>query len=277
MYMNTIKIIFGLLVNLQNNNFVSNCECITIGVSTLSHMEVIVLFMKKIKLILAGAICVLLSGCATDSLHIQLTPDEDSLVVLKDKSETVYILPSSFNVEDITFRSYNSKVSSSTYEKLFWYFEQDTLIVERRTDNGGSGSSVVYEIERKTLPDSHKVIFVPKLEKKHQDGLVLPYAVPQFDINLFLATTYYKHEFEVDSEYTAEAIKSNFKREFNDKHVLDLDNARVEFSVEVYPYRKGSKAVIQLNIKTIPSHNSLINIEALYEKIELRLTSVINA
>jgi len=233
--------------------------------------------MKIIKLTLVGAICILLSGCATDSLNLQLTPNEDSTVALKDESETVYILPSDFDVEDITFRSYKSKVSSSTYEKLFWHFEQDTLIVERRTDNGGSGSSVIYEVERKMSPDSKKVIFVPKLEKKRQDGLVLPYAVPLFDINSFLATTYYKHEFEVDSEFTAEAIKSNFKREFNNTNELNLDDAKVSFSVEVYPYRKGSKAVIQFNMKTIPSHNSMINIEALYEEIELRLTSIINA
>jgi len=235
------------------------------------------MMMNKMKFILTVFICTMLFGCATDSLYIQLTPNEDSSEIFKNNSETIYILPKPFNVKDIVFSSYNNKVSDSTYERLFWRFEGNLLIVERHTDNGVAGSSAIYEVEISTSPNTNRVTFMPTLVKKHQDGLILPYAVPQLDINSFLETTYYERRFEVDSKYKPEAIEGNLKRKFNNTQSFMLDNAKVSFSTKVYPYRDGSKSVFEVHMVTNKIDSEPINIEALYKQVELKLISVVNA
>ncbi|MEZ9473195.1 hypothetical protein AB4211_23075 [Vibrio lentus] len=235
--------------------------------------------MKKtlISIIFASS---LLTGCASNDLNIQLTPDETSSIELKKEPAITYILSSGLDVSDIRFAHFDRQVTEHTYEMLDWQYNNDILRVERRTHNGIAGSGVIYEVLVTTSPDKLQVTFEPKKLSKYQEGVVFPYPVPDFDIHSFLSNSYYTHNFEIDSQYSPESVKSSFQRLLSNAgangYNLDIPNIRALASVEVFPYRDGSKVSVETDIKTFSVSDNKINLKDVYSNIENKIAAVVN-
>jgi hypothetical protein len=60
--------------------------------------------------------------------------------------------------------------------------------LERRTDNGVAGSGLIYSIDiNKLNKGNDKVIaLTPKTVKTYQDGVILPFPIPKFDLASYI-------------------------------------------------------------------------------------------
>lgn len=231
------------------------------------------------------------SGCSQDmasknfDINLQLTPDKPSERIVENERVS-YILPTSMiankNIEDVLqFRGFHNG-RESKQEKLCISHNKNMLRVERRTDNGVAGSGVVYDIEimQKVIGSVTQVTYEIKKENKYQEGLVLPFAVPNFDIKTFLsmATTFYKIEFS--SVYNVDSIKANFDRLLNQRgnnqYYWETGLANYDISIKFYPYRNGTKVVTNSSIKTHPQKGD-IDVNRAMNELKAKLEEVLNS
>lgn len=143
-------------------------------------------------------------------------------------------------------------------------YTNNALEVERRTDNGVAGSGIIYTIDAIIVsdPNSTTITLIPKTQKTYQEGLILPFPVPNFDIAEYLSTATLDYKFELYSEYQVDSAKANFERILGksfgsrDIYKLELEDEEFEIKTDIYPYRNGSKIVINTQC-TITSQKML--------------------
>ncbi len=177
---------------------------------------------------------------------------------------------------------------------------KNTFTVERRSDNGISGSGIIYTVQFniKKGPKNTYVTYKPLRFKTYQEGILLPFPVPSFseqDLINFLKSrrVYYKMEF--DSKYNSESIFANFDRLaekvnykagerdpvtgkiFKNRFAILYKNQRIYFSLEIYPYRNGSKTIVYLTIPGIYTSNNLINFDILLKAAKTRIAEIVNS
>lgn len=153
-------------------------------------------FLKNYSLLLV--LSFLLSGCAgkieslkenltNNDINWQLRPDAPVEREVND-IKVVYLMPeyiAPYESSEDALHFYCSYGGRETkQEKLFINKENNLWTFERRTDNGVAGSGVVFDVEMlKVKSDNNtKISLIVKKERKYQEGLVLPFAVPKFDI-----------------------------------------------------------------------------------------------
>jgi hypothetical protein len=140
--------------------------------------------------------------------------------------------------------------------------------VHARVSNGQAGSGVKYSV-RFDIVDAddgaYSVTYTPLERGTYQQGLIGKFPVPSFgdkDLESYLRTGGLPYKFEIDSPYNTDSVFANFERLANARHYhegatdpvtgkifkkryhIPYAASRVWFSLEVYPYRNGSKAVV---------------------------------
>ncbi len=215
-----------------------------------------------------------------------------------------YKLPLDQSIK-INFDTYNKCVSSyqgrcDKYEKIKFVRKTGEVIVEKKTHNGLVGSGAVYTINEKTerTADSSIVTYQPVKKSSYKQGLILPFAVPNMDITSYLSNIQFKTKFEINSDYPSQSVKANFDRlmkkahrgfryhgststtsklALEDSYMVDVEGVQVVMLVESFPYRNGSKVVVNAVVQTRKSNSGVIDVTTIMKRIEEKVTEVINS
>jgi hypothetical protein len=160
-------------------------------------------------------------------------------------------------------------------------FNQTNMELERRTDNGVAGSGLIYSIDiNKLNKGNDKVItFTPKTVKTYQDGVILPFPIPKFDLASYLTSAWVIHKFEVTSNYPVDSIKANFDRmlkPYGSTYHLQLPDCLAIMEIKIYPYRQGSKAVITAEISGMKVVDNIINVSNKIKELESKIKTIVN-
>jgi len=227
-----------------------------------------------------------LTGCSGGNV---LIPAQNDVKEIKNIQIT-YILPPQVEEQPCTFnglkfQTYNNRGTETKIERLYVYSANNGLKVERRTDNGVAGSGVIYTIDANVISksDNKIVTLTPKTQETYQQGLILPFPIPNFDIETYLSTAKLNYKFELNSDYQVASVKANFDRilgksfDSRDIYKLVIEDEEFEIETDIYPYRNGSKIVITTTIYNKKSKNGVINVVTKIEKLKRQIEKIINS
>ncbi|MEI8654058.1 hypothetical protein P4S57_15885 [Pseudoalteromonas sp. Hal273] len=203
---------------------------------------------------------------------------------------------------DISFNAYNTCVSSGDsgcvkYDSIKTAESSGDFLVEKRVHNGTIGSGAVYTIKQSTerTADANIVTYQPVKMTPYQQGFILPFAVPSIDIAAYLKNSQFKTKFEINSEYPSQSVKANFDRlmkkvhgrfriygsnsklGLEDYYMTTVDGAKVVMLVESFPYRNGSKVVVNAIIETKKSNKNVIDVAEILKSVKAKVAEVTNA
>lgn len=172
-------------------------------------------------------------------------------------------------VRDIGYDSRSATImANAMYNRLLnEALTPNSFVVHARTDNGTAGSGVRYSIGFKVeeYKSGYSVVLHPTSRSTYQQGLIGKFPVPNFfdsDLRSYLTSLQLVYRFEVDSPYNSESVTSNFVRRaksrtdkqgwadpvtgkiYSTHFVSRLRGQDLLYTVQVFPYRNGSKAVI---------------------------------
>lgn len=246
--------------------------------------------MHQLKIIALSIILLVLSGCE----GLQPIKNQTNEVAQEPLS---YIFNGASKPTPLQFGAYrNSGVNNGVLNN--WGIRimksHDGMLVTKFLDNGTAESINEYAVKMTTSGDS--ITLTPYKHRIHQDGLILPMPVPEFnenDLYQFLAATRHTFHFEVNSDYPSESVNANFKRllsqnsleSFNsgsekifaNSYFLKTANAEAKIEVKTFPYRNGSKCAINiLYITNLPSDKQ-IKLGDIENEIKARIIEIINA
>lgn len=231
----------------------------------------------------------ILSGCVQDmvgdhDIHLQLRPDKPTERIVENEMVS-YVLPNYLvqgkNIKDI-LQFYTFHYGSESKQEKLRLTQDKFWKIERRTDNGCAGSGVIYEIEvlQKNLGDMTQINFVIRKENKYQEGLVLPFAIPDFDIKQYLSRATIKYQFELNSVYSVNSVESNFERILgkvgDGVYFWETKFAIYKNLIKFYPYRDGSKLVIESSIKTHDQDNT-IDVSRIIKDLEVKFKEILDS
>ncbi len=222
-----------------------------------------------------------LVGCS----QIPLLPEKDKVTKIENV-KVEYILPksviqdqSSFN--GIKLRRYTTGTQSKM-ESIFLRYLENGMIVEKKLHNQMAGSGTVYNVETKVKEnkDNIRVTFTPTKKETYQQGLVLPYPIPEFDIQEYLTTASIQNRFEVNSEYPVSSIKANFSRSLGHdpvkgSYITSEEGHQVVLKVDVQPYRTGSKVLILAYLNTNGNREEQIDTTKIFKNIKKRVSDIV--
>ncbi len=238
--------------------------------------------MRLSTLIMILSVFLFLTGCVGDGV---LMPKANLAQDIKGIQVT-YILPhgveqSAGTVNGLRFKQYNCGPESKR-ERLHINSKHNGLLIERRTDNGVAGSGVIYNVDVNTIskPDSTWVILTPKTQETYQQGVVLPFPVPDFDIESYLSSAVFDYVFELNSEYNGDSIKANFDRllgKDSTNYRLNLNDEQFDISIKIYPYRNGTKVVADITIYNQKTKNGVINVIQKIERVKEEIRRIVNS
>jgi hypothetical protein len=268
--------------------------------------------MKLVKLTLFALISIGLSGCltATPVTSTKTYTDNDSLTVLVP--EKLYngepINSASNLMEHLSvpnkYKRYGSKRQFISSLKWKWgedsfeairfaclkgidkqvcnEFSEARITLKGDLDMGKSGKNISLKIKPKSQTysytnDDYKLKFTSK-EKKG---------------SLSNSSLFWK--FEINSDYPSEAVYSNFarltKKEvfrnegkadpvtgkiFKERYWVKIENIEIPVTVETFPYRNGSKAIIYANIKPSIKGNTY-DYTSIIEKLQKELREIVES
>jgi len=211
------------------------------------------------------------------------------------------IIRSNGLIRDLSFPSMSRFIGTGHYERLLYQHKTtSTFIVHRRIDNGTAGSGIQYTVNY-TVTDGksgYSVTLKPQEYKTYQQGLIGKFPIPNYGVSDLLrtlssSTLYYK--FDIDSQYNPESVYANFLRLvkhksfrpgekdpvtgkiFKDRFVLTNRNKEVQFVIEAYPYRNGSKVVVFAAIPGAETSKNVIDFSILIHEIKEKLIGVVKA
>ncbi len=175
-----------------------------------------------------------------------------------------------------------------------------SLIVERYVTNGVAKSSVTYtgSQDLSETAESYIVTLKPLNKRLRQDGLVMPYPIPDFseqDLIGHLRSSLFHYKMEIDSSYNSDSTHANFIRLlrtksfgkgerdpvtgkiYKSKFILPYNGADVTFLLETYPYRDGSKAVMYLTIPATFTSPGVVDLGRIIEDLRKELEKIVKA
>lgn len=228
----------------------------------------------------------IMSGCKTIEVVPLELPEEYQPV---DFISVTYIAPKNYfntneGINGMTFLSYiHGRWDAKEQQKLYLTpINHSSFLVHRRTHNGIAGSGIMYNVNYTSKVEGDTVIlnFKPYESKSYQEGLVFPFPLPNFNIELYLLQPIIKHPFEVNSNYSAESIKSNFDRLLpkNHKKPYHIVSKAYEayVSVKMVPYRNGSKVLSISNIIIKPNNGNKVNLVNIIKDLESKIRAIVN-
>jgi len=253
--------------------------------------------MKRLVIMLLCLVAV--SGCAG------LTPRPAQNVQLNNPQIITIIIPNDKMVDSrkITQLNFDRRFGGQKekQEKIFLTdVTNSSFNVERRTDNGTAGSGIVYHVNHtiETADGRTVVTYKPTDYRTYQQGLVLPFAVPVFteqDLAEYLISQPVYFSLEIDSQYNTESIYANFirlvERErlrpgekdpvtgkiFRDKFFLPGRNGKIYFSLETFPYRNGSKAIVHMVVPGSFTSDNVVDFGIILNDLKTQLVCVANS
>lgn len=191
---------------------------------------------------------------------------------------------------------YGNKIAQQELIRVYPKSE-NSFDLERRVDNGTSGSGVIYTVEYAiNNVDANTVFeFKPTRVKTYKQGFILPFGVPAFseeDLAKYIISQAVGYKVEVNSEYNTESIYSNFKRLATEEHFkagekdpvtgkifknrfsLTVDDEKVMFSLETFPYHNGTKAIIYLSIPGHFTSDGTVDFNTILDSIKTQLEQI---
>lgn len=172
-----------------------------------------------------------------------------------------------------------------------------SFTVHVRTDNGVSGSGIRYNVGYAVRENAkgYEVTFSPKSRSTYQQGLIGRFPLPDFtDTNLrqHISGLQIIYKFEVDSQYNTDSVTSNFLRNteartarqgwadpvtgkiYSTYYVAKLRGKEMPFVVQVFPYRNGSKAVINATIPGLETSPNTVDFDILIKDARRMLEGI---
>ena len=173
--------------------------------------------------------------------------------------------------------------------------------VHARVDNGVAGSGVRYRVnhsEQRNADGSYSVSFTPVSRSEYQQGLVGRFPVPDFtDVGVltFIKGFTLHYRFEIDSPYPSDAVMANFLRLgapiqrqrgfadpvtgriFRQNFRLSYYNIPADYTVEVFPFRNGSKAVIHMELPTVENNRGEVDFAQIIQDLRQQLTAIVES
>jgi len=248
-----------------------------------------------------------LTGCSATMMGANLVPERDQVTPLEQAPTVTYQLPQPITgIDQLGLTPYERfRVTEMTHRALGIGVDYDSepshltvTAYENNVSSGGlrlAGSYNTYHVAYHI--DGETVTLTPMEHRTHQDGLLLPIPVPDFtirDVTSFLSTIKGEMNVTVDSPYPSEAVNANFRRlmereapgrfrsggderTFRNVYFTEVEGAEVRLQVEVYPYRDGTQANVDVNYYTRGDGSEPIVIEEIERRIEDTITAVVNA
>lgn len=241
----------------------------------------------KLKIITLLFLLLNLTGCVnSDSklANLEFRPKPTAVEEINNIQVT-YIIPKNVGSPSGTFNglAFFQYVAGpeSKIERLHTTPTSIGLSVERRTDNGVAGSGIIYAVEKKVTSqgDNTIVTFTPKAQKTYQEGVILPFPLPKLNIESYLSQATLDYKFELDSPYQVDSIKANFDRLIptSGGYRLSVGGTECDITLEVHPYRNGTKAIIYSTIHTTKSHNNVIDLVQIIAELKKQIQQIMNA
>lgn len=223
-------------------------------------------------------------------------------VSLTNNPSITYKLPLDQSV-DIKFDTYNRCVeygdSGSCMKSHMLKFERKAgnVVVERRVASPINSAGSKYTIQETTSRDGGNSIitYQPLKLSSYETGLLAPNA-PKIDLADYLSTTQFSTKFEINSDFPSVSVKANFDRLMNkarndfrvygntssdldleDYYMVDVEGAQVVMLVESFPYRNGSKIVVNAVVQTRKPSNGVIDVAAIMKSLEEKVGEVVNS
>ena len=254
---------------------------------------------------LSLALIALLSACAAPTATTP-SKEEPPRATAVSQAPVTYIVPNDADfavqpgpVNRLVFVGYQGGEPTKR-EIVRFNFSSDTGFLERRTDNGTAGSGKRYTIKKSaTVEDQRVVVNFTAIEYvTYQQGLIGKFAVPSYtdeDASKFLKSAYLYVKFEVDSEYNPESTYANFVRLmkartvragerdpvsgkiFKQEFGTNLRGRELSITVETFPYRNGSKALVYARIPGVETAPNEIDFAVLIREVRERLSQIVKA
>lgn len=223
-------------------------------------------------------------------------------VSLTSNPSVTYKLPLDQSV-DIKFDTYNRCVeygdSGSCMKSQLLKFERKAgnVVVERRVASPINSAGSIYTIQETSERDENAsvVTYQPLKLSVYETGLLAPNA-PRVDLSGYLSRTQFSTKFEINSDFPSASVKANFDRLMNkarsdfriygntnsdldleDYYMVDVDGAQVVMLVESFPYRNGSKVVVNAVVQTRKSSNGVIDVAAIMKSLKEKVGEVVSS
>lgn len=171
------------------------------------------------------------------------------------------------------------------------------FIVHARNDNGVAGSGIRYTVGYgvREGAQGYEVTFTPSLRTTYQQGLIGRFPLPDFTddhLRRHLTGLQIVYKFEVDSPYNSDSVTANFMRNaeaksirtgwadpvtgkiYSSYYVSKLRGRDLTYTVQVYPYRNGSKAVIHAIVPGVETSPNTVDFGVLIKDARRMLEEV---
>lgn len=174
----------------------------------------------------------------------------------------------------------------------------EEFVVHARISNGTAGSGVKYTVRYQVTeqPDgAYAIQFTPVDRGTYQQGLIGKFNVPDFidsDVRTHMLTDALAYKFEINSSYAPESVNANFLRLANpvSKRTSEPDEVsgkifknyfavpfgakRMQFTIEVYPYRNGSKVVAYARVPALETSPDIVDYTVLLSNARKQLEAI---
>jgi hypothetical protein len=255
--------------------------------------------MKKVLTSFALTVSLSMFGCAG------MTPAPVQNIPLPNSKQISVIIPndSAIVASKITQINCDGQYGGrkERQEKLFVKNKTaNTFSIERRTDNGVAGSGVIYDLNYAIEKDSDKTIvkIQPTQYRTYQQGLIGSFEVPNFseeDLANYIANQPVYYNLELASQYNTDSTYANFVRLaekapfksgekdpitgkiFKDKFALPYKTGKIFFTLETFPYRNGSKAVIHVVVPGNFTSESTVDYGIILKELKAQLEGIVNS
>lgn len=273
--------------------------------------------MKKTIVLLATAgFAALLTGCVSNPsqggfmqgagiLSTNGKPTAVAMAPLKIvvPGDAGIIRPESAVVGDLVLANYSTTyMPNAAYGRVFIENRSaHAFTVHARTDNGVAGSGVKYAVAYKMTDKGvggYTVEFAPQSRSEYQQGLIGKFPVPPFDedvLRRYLKSFTLQYKFEIDAQYGSDAIMANFLRMgivkthargfadpvtgkiYKQYFQINYGGATANYTVQVFPYRTGSKAVINMELPVVETSQDTVEFERIITDLRKQLTTIVQS
>lgn len=173
-----------------------------------------------------------------------------------------------------------------------------SFILHDRVDNGVAGSGVKYKVNYARKKDGnggYEIDFTPVSRSQYQQGLIGKYPVPPFGeaaVASALETFTLRYKFEINSKWNSTSLMANFVRLGNEMYDgngyhdpvtgkiykqyfrLNYHNQTVYYTVQVFPYHDGSKAVINMVLPTEETAPNTVDFGVIIGNVRKQLETI---
>lgn len=223
---------------------------------------------------------------------------------LTNPTQITIIIPNDKEVDSTNIRQINfTGLSGGSKEKHYTVSVKgktdNSFKVESRVDNGFAGSGIVYELgySFENNPGNTELKVTPKAFHTYQQGFI-SFSVPTFtekDLAGYIIRQPVFYNLELDSPYNTESTYANFARLvkkasirigetdpvtgkiFKEKFVIPYKDGQIYFTLETFPYRNGSKAVMHMVVPGSLTSDNVVDFGILLKEIKSQLEAIVNS